>query len=593
MEAVSDMVNLDSGQRAAVEIEPETRQVVVAGPGSGKTEVVAALIEHLIEEEDFEPATEILVISFSNAAVHAATGRLARKGLDPVTVQTMDSLALEILRDVGDVDPATLSFDARVGEATKVLRDEGWDRLAAVRHLVVDEVQDVVGLRADFLLTILDLLDSDGGFTLLGDLAQAIYDFQLDERSRTTSADLLARVSTNGDVQEKVLTGQYRARTRDARGAARLRDTVVAGGDALEDFEAEVVHAGTVPDVVRVARGWQGTTAFLTQTNGQAMLVAREVAEVGSAVRLRRRADQRVVARWVAEALADWRPASIRRDELFERLEQLDVRHDPADLWRALRTVAGSHGNELDVGRLARRLAGSRPLPPQVVHQQDDGLIVSTVHRAKGLEFDNVVLVDFATYGTRESVDPAEDRRCRFVALTRARDRIVRVDGRSRRVFRQRDRWYVGGYKKWQTFGFELRAGDLDSTTVPGDDAALTQEHLATKVRSGDDVELALDPGRSSLNVPTYTLLHDGVVVGRTSETFGTALARRIGPAEKRAHGILPWPRLSGAKVEDVVTVAGEPAAHVGRRGLWLGVTTAGMLDVRWGSGENTGANDD
>jgi DNA helicase-2/ATP-dependent DNA helicase PcrA len=584
--AVTTDMNLDPSQIAAAEVNAETRQIVVAGPGSGKTEVVSALIEHLIEEEDLEPSTEILVISFSNAAVNAATARLATKNLDPVTVQTIDSLALEILRDLSEMDPTGLSFDRRVQAATRILKEEGWDRLQDVRHLVVDEVQDVVGLRADFLLALLDVLDDDAGFTLLGDLAQAIYDFQLDDRSRTTAADLLAQASTVGGVEEKVLTGQYRARTRDAKGAVKLRAAVLAGEDDLDEFEAEVVHAGTVSDVVRIARTWSGTTAFLTETNGQAMLVTREIAEAGGLVQLRRRADQRVLAPWVAQTLADWGPASIRRDELFERLGTLEIGHDPASLWRALRTVAGLRGNELDVGRLAHSLAGGRPLPPQVVQRQDDGLIVSTVHRAKGLEFDNVVLVDFTTHWKQEERDPAAQRRERFVALTRAKDRIVRGDGRPRRVFKHRDdRWYVGGYKKGQTFGFELRTGDLDAIAPPGDAPVMTQEHLATKVRPGDSLELVLDPRRSTLQIPTYTLLHDGVVVGRTTETFGSVFANRIGSAERRSAGYLPWPRLAGAIVEDVVTIAGKPAQEgVGRRGLWLGVTAAGMLDVRWGT---------
>ncbi|MBE1877564.1 UvrD-helicase domain-containing protein [Myceligenerans pegani] len=581
---MTGVTDLDPSQLAAIEIAAETRQVVVSGPGSGKTEVVAALVEHLIEEEDLEPSTEILVISFSNAAVNAATGRLAGKGMDPVTVQTMDSLALEILRDVSDVDPAGLSFDARVREATRILRDDGWDRLEDVRHLVVDETQDIVGLRADFLLAVLDVVDDDAGFSLLGDLAQAIYDFQLDHRSNmTTSADLLALAASKGDVEQKALTGQYRARTRDAVGAARLREAVLTGSDELDDFEAEIVHAGTVPDIVRLAQAWNGTTAFLTATNGQAMLVAREIAEAGGAVRLRRRADQRVLARWVADALADWGPASIQRDELFERLGPLDVHHDPADLWRALRTVAGSRGNELDVGRLARRLAGARPLPPQVIHQQDDGLIVSTVHRAKGLEFDNVVLVDFVRYGKQGDRDLDAGRRERFVALTRARDRIVRVDGPRGKAFLWGERWYLAGRTKGQTFGFELGTGDLDKTAPLGEDLAATQQHIATKVRPGDALELVLDPRRSTLWVPTYTLLHAGVVVGQTNETFGAAFAARIKPAETRKKDLLPWPKLLGARVEDVVTVVGEPARDgVGRRGLWLGVTAAGMLDVRW-----------
>ena len=72
---MTDIV-LDDSQLAAVEIEPSARQIVIAGPGSGKTEVVSHLIEHLIDVEGVDPVDGILVISFSNAAVFAADARL-------------------------------------------------------------------------------------------------------------------------------------------------------------------------------------------------------------------------------------------------------------------------------------------------------------------------------------------------------------------------------------------------------------------------------------------------------------------------------------------------------------------------------------
>ena len=105
---------LDDSQLAAVEIEPDERQIVIAGPGSGKTEVVSALIEHLTEEMGVDPIDGLLVISFSNAAVHAAESRLRAHGAAPVSVQTMDSLAAEILWELATEDHADLDFDGRV-----------------------------------------------------------------------------------------------------------------------------------------------------------------------------------------------------------------------------------------------------------------------------------------------------------------------------------------------------------------------------------------------------------------------------------------------------------------------------------------------
>ncbi len=143
--------SLDDSQLSAVEISAASRQIVIAVPGSGKTEVVSALVEQLVED-GMDPSDGILVISFSNAAIHAVDARLLARSTRPVGVQTMDSLASEILRDLAVDDNDRLDFDGRIALATQLLEKDGWDRLNDLEHLVVDEVQDVVGVRADFLL---------------------------------------------------------------------------------------------------------------------------------------------------------------------------------------------------------------------------------------------------------------------------------------------------------------------------------------------------------------------------------------------------------------------------------------------------------
>ncbi|WP_418606619.1 AAA family ATPase [Georgenia sp. SUBG003] len=72
-----------------------------------------------------------------------------------------------------------MSFDARIRRALSELRDGSEPRILDVAHLIVDEVQDIVGERADLVIEALRKLDDDAGFTLLGDPMQAIYDFQL------------------------------------------------------------------------------------------------------------------------------------------------------------------------------------------------------------------------------------------------------------------------------------------------------------------------------------------------------------------------------------------------------------------------------
>ncbi|MET7283833.1 UvrD-helicase domain-containing protein [Kribbella sp. NPDC005582] len=584
---------LDDSQLAAVDIAADTRQIVIAGPGSGKTEVVSALIEHLVDDQDIDPVDGILVISFSNAAVHAADARLrARVGTRPVGVQTMDSLAGELLRELSTEDFENLGFDRRIALATRLLRDETWGRIDDLDHLIVDEVQDIVGVRAEFLLAIIEQLPAAAGFSLLGDPAQGIYDFQLRANgngrkplSTMSSTALVAAVETLPEIQIRHLTGQYRAASRDTKAAAALRSAALPGGDPrlLEDFYAAVVPVGTVEDVIDLAEHWTGRTAFLTETNGQALLVAG-VLRNRTVVEVRRSTRQRVIAGWVALLLGDVATDTIARSELDKRIAERSPELDSALIWRALRGVERGRGTEIDLLRLAQRLRGSRPLPPELGDQPATTVVVSTVHRAKGLEFDNVVLVDFPEHAWREDVDPGERLRARYVSLTRARRLLVRANGPDDRFLRRfrkpglhAERWYKGGYKDWQTSGFEIGVGDVEPVST---DAAEAELHLATAVSAGDPLEINLDRRESTLAVPVYVITHSGIPVGRTSRRFGEDLASRTGTLERRRRS---WPSLGKAQVESIATAVVDPRpGSTSRHGFRLAPTVTGLLDLNW-----------
>jgi len=593
-------IHLDASQQAAVQIEPDVRQVVIAGPGSGKTEVVSNLIEHLVNDEGVDPTDGILVISFSNAAVFAADARLRANDVGPVAVQTMDSLAGEIINDLSAEDPSGLSFDRRIERATRLLDDDGWDRLHSLEHLVVDELQDVVGVRADFLTALIHALPEESGFSLLGDPAQAIYDWQLraDKKSlsKTTSIELLTQVQALPQVEVKHLTGQYRAVSRDTRKVIELRESVLNRESAspLEEFFADLVAVRAVEDVIESAASWNGTTAFLTANNGQALLTAGAIAATGARVEVRRSAHQRVLASWIGRLLAANPMPGITRNELEARASDLLPDADPTVLWRALRSVTGGRGREVDIASLAGRLRRPRPLVPDLIEPIHAPFIVSTVHRAKGLEFDNVINVDFPykrwLVGEEDSYDEGEAARRLFVALSRARHLLIRVDGPDdrllRRLERRRDpsrRWYIGGRQKCMTRGFELRVDDLDRTEPPGDDWAATQQHIASSVKPGDPLQMVLDLGRSTLSLPVWNFIHGDHAIGRTSTVFGEAIVARIGTIENKKRG---WPDLAEARVESIATVAGPNQNNtVGRHGLWLAPVCASMLRIDWNGG--------
>lgn len=132
---------LDVDQRRVVEVTAETRQVVIAPAGTGKTETVAALVNHLVSEEGLEASQEVLILSFSRAAVTALKRRLVGNdsSFRSVNVRTLDALASRIIASEEAAGEPARSFDERIEQATRLLR-KGIvsDELEVVEHVIVD-----------------------------------------------------------------------------------------------------------------------------------------------------------------------------------------------------------------------------------------------------------------------------------------------------------------------------------------------------------------------------------------------------------------------------------------------------------------------
>lgn len=163
--------SLTDAQESVVRMAPEARVIVEAGPGTGKTETVAHRRAALLRS-GLKPS-EILVLSFSRNAVRTLLTRLERAGgKDPVlvedlrhlTVRTFDSWAFRILRQCGE-SPAQLlrrGHDENIDALTQLLQAGETERTSAVmelleplRHIIVDEFQDLSGVRGALVLRLL------------------------------------------------------------------------------------------------------------------------------------------------------------------------------------------------------------------------------------------------------------------------------------------------------------------------------------------------------------------------------------------------------------------------------------------------------
>lgn len=169
---------------------PASWQLVIAGPGAGKSAVAYQRVAYLVDEA--VPASRILLVSFTRTAVaelrdriisYAVAGDAARR----VRISTIDSHAWSLRAGFDDEPlPKSLgdgSYDLsiqRTVELYKNQRPDLVDFMARFEHIIVDEAQDVMGLRADLVIEMLKTLSPTCGVTILADPAQAIYGFTTD-----------------------------------------------------------------------------------------------------------------------------------------------------------------------------------------------------------------------------------------------------------------------------------------------------------------------------------------------------------------------------------------------------------------------------
>lgn len=572
---------LDDDQLRVAEAEVRERLYVTAGPGSGKTEAVSGRIAFLLEQEGLS-GQEILVISFSRAAVEAVQRRLRQTGSRSwVRVTTLDSLATRILAEDG-AEVTGLSFDTRIKRLAKMLaNDEITDPLSEVRHVIIDEAQDVVGLRAALVGLLLETLPEDVGFTMLGDPKQGIYDFQLEENF--DDPDFLLQTARDLGATEVGLWGQYRADSRDARKAMKLRSgrTDLAWIADMRGFLAEMpsFEADELPHQLAEM---EGTVAVLTQSNAQALTLARRLYLQGVDVELLPRSADRSIDPWVAEVMAD-APSSITRSQFEELISATDC-VDPDEAWYLLRAGTSAKTKFLNIPEAARRLAtGGFPVG---LTRRRGRITVSTVHRAKGLEFDHVLLLDpLEWYGDEDS----DYARVLYVAITRPRRRLFTFrpnpSDRYWKTCSRTDRAYKTNYKGKGTTGFEIRGTDWRGIAPPGDPEY--PEYVQNLLRdlaarsAPIPIEVSLNAYESTLSRPQYDAYFDDVWIGTLGEEFTQAFLRRLGKVRNN------WPEISEVFFTGVETVAGPPQpGPVGRNGLWLSPLIVGPAQLDWSSNE-------
>ncbi|WP_022853122.1 UvrD-helicase domain-containing protein [Thermodesulfatator atlanticus] len=433
--------------------------LVIAGPGAGKTRVLLARALYLLSQG--VPEEKIFLITFTLKTAHELKERLKAKGLSHIKVDTFHGLAYELCRQKG-ISPKLASdqelkeifkalsrkfnlplktIEKRLNEDPEIkktyrqmLAAQGlWDFSLLLEegakhelgeekvHLLVDEFQDLNQELVSFLLSF-----RKAEVFLVGDPAQAIYGFR-GARPQVVK-DYLVKISPEVYFLEK----SYRVPEKILTLAEELRET--------EGFPQKKLKAAR--------SGGEVLGLSFANPAAEAKAIAREVVELLGGIQLEQSkrgyapseiailVRVRALIKPLKEALAkEGIPFEVPQETSSEELEELEKLISLASKEKSLLALRQKFlpKNELlleilrqsrDVPELSFKLG---LLKTQLsISLKRTGVPLLTVHEAKGLEFEVVILAGaeegLLPFTLLEEVDFAEERRITYVAMTRAKE---------------------------------------------------------------------------------------------------------------------------------------------------------------------------
>ena len=461
-------------QRIVTDTREKTNVLVLAGPGSGKTRVLVHRIAFLLRMRR-EDARGILVLTYNRHAaieIRARLRHLVGEDANGITVSTCHALAMRLVgASFAGQTSGERDFDGIVMEAVRQLNGEGLGRAEAeaqrdaliqgYRWILVDEYQDV-GREEYALISAVagrSLEDPDLRLSLfaVGDDDQNIYGF------RGASINYIRKFEADYRARPEFLVENYRS-TRNIVEAANAairpaRDRMKADHDITIDSARAMEPAGGA--MARHDPVAQGRVQLLDCPAGD---IPHAMAALDELIRLSRLDPD---FRWDRTAIIarQWKrlaPVRAYAEKLGIEVELASEK--PPGLWRLremqtlvaeLRRDAGRLMTIADIlgllnaqvpsrwidriaegiAALARELGSSAMPAPDVVEWlaewardsrgEQRGLLLLTGHRAKGLEFDHVVILDGGWEGTSQGEDMDAPRRLFYVSMTRARQTLA------------------------------------------------------------------------------------------------------------------------------------------------------------------------
>jgi ATP-dependent DNA helicase RecQ len=425
---------LSEEQLKVVKDKESDKIMIGAGPGSGKTRVLVHKVASLVMMEDVKPE-QFLMLTFSRPAAMEFKERLRDligKTAYHIDIYTYHGFAFSLLGRLGNLERS----ENVIQQVTLALknREIAADRVMRKSVIVVDEYQDISQAEYDFLQTLIEIA-GEVRVMVVGDDDQNIYEF------RGSSVEFMRSFVRDQQAKTYFLSKNYRA-------AANLVDF---SNQFLECFKSDRLKAGqpllahhqtlgTIrsrlyplgSDLIQPLaedlhqQNLKGSIAVLTRTNQEAMLLHHALLQKEIPVQLIGQ----------QEGFSLRQMLEIRSfTQLIKQHHQIEQGYIPGDTWQQCRDqVLHLYGRSANcklaltiIDKFSQEMHGRKFWSDWLAYLREiriedfvspekERVLVSTMHKAKGKEFDHVFLL-LDNYKLQDEAS----KRVIYVAITRAR----------------------------------------------------------------------------------------------------------------------------------------------------------------------------
>lgn len=406
--------------------------VVAAGPGSGKTKVLVHKLASLLLLEDVKHE-QLLMLTFSRAAATEFKKRLIKLIGNVayfVEIKTFHSFCFDLLGFVGNVEKsedivrlATEKIKSRDIELSKITKTV----------LVIDEAQDMSTDEFSLIRALMEF-NEEMRVIAVGDDDQNIYAF------RGSDSKYMKSLMDEKESEKYELVENYRSKNNLVQFADkfaqklphRLKKEPIIAVDK-NNGEVRIVHYNNtdsliIPLVNNIYEtGLRGTTCVLTRTNDEASLVAglllkRELKasliQSNDSFNLYDLLEIRYFVEQINSDISSPKISDHTWDKSKQELQKKYGNSTKIEIVNGLikefeeTSKYGKYKSDLDLFIKESKLE-------DFLLQNGETIFVSTMHKAKGREFDNVfLLLENFVFACDE------EKRLLYVAMTRAKQNL-------------------------------------------------------------------------------------------------------------------------------------------------------------------------